>query len=117
MGATKVSGPQLPIWMPDYATKETTNRWNGVTSWTVDRTGFVYLYLFAYVTGTLTTQNNLTINGVLVAEQTIEQAGSNGAKPGVITGIFPVKVGDVVSYGTNGSINTKFCGFIAGRWA
>jgi len=50
-------------------------------------------------------------------QQTTEQAASNGAKPGTMTGVIPVAAGDIVSYNVNGgSTNAHQLNYVPERW-
>ena len=120
MAQTKLKGGQidyenLKVYMPDYANKESTNRWNGVSTWTSDRRGFVYFYLYSYNTTTIQSPI-VTINGVEISHAVMEAAHTNGARVTANSGVLPVNTGDIISYSSANTINARNLHFIPGRW-
>lgn len=100
----------LRTWMPDYATKSGTNLWASGYSTTITTKGFVAIYVNAYAVGSYS--NSVTVNGVDILRTYNEASGNTF---GIMSGVLPVNVGDVVAVSNLGTFNAKVCNFIAGR--
>lgn len=107
---------------------EDTNRWSStVQSWTVDRKGFVVCDLWAFVartTDSTSVVSQFYINGKRVGYAVSQATDPHSNITSSANGVFPVDVGDVVSYrvtvGPNytqvATINYVGCQFIPGKW-
>lgn len=116
----KINGDQidynyLRFYIPDYSNRENTNYWSGTSTWTSNRVGFVYFWLYSYnVSGTQSPV--VRINNVIVNREVSEVPTSQGARVTGNSGILPVDIGDTISYASAGAVNNKELYFIPGKW-
>ena len=105
-------------WVPDYSKASSTNLWSSSTSTTITESGFVTTRVCYYKINA-NCELYIYINGLEVSYCAGEARGPNNAVVSSVSGVFPVSVGDIVSYGyTSGaSANSKMCKFIPGKWA
>lgn len=110
----KIDLTEMKRWVPDYASKSSTNLWSSGTSATASQTGFVYYEANYWASNSQTV--SIRINNKVV-DKAVGLKDLNNNYAAIVAGTLPVTAGDVISI-SKGSMtaNSKGLYFIPGKW-